>query len=174
MDEIFKTLLPRLKRKRATLNKREDLIGRTWVLILAEAEPLEFTFARDGTLYKATRGGHTSKGTWRLLSDSNQLVIEFSDESFILRPLFIDQTAMLLSSYGGNLFAFVGSEWTKNLRLDLYLKYVEEKLGIQDDTDPMPNDRITKDENQKEQDAAVILISAFVFLVLCFILYYFR
>lgn len=113
MMQAIQNLIPRLKTYSKALDKKEHLVGRTWVLVReSNSNELvdEFTFERSGLLYLSDGKGKANKGSWKLLGDTNQLVLDLQFEAYVLKPIFADQYVMLLTSLDGTLYPFMTSQ----------------------------------------------------------------
>lgn len=113
MMQAIQNLIPRLKSYSKTLNKKEHLVERTWVLVRkSNSNEIvdEFAFEGSGLLYVADGKGKANKGSWKLLGETNQLVLDLDVEAYVLKPIFADQYVMLLTSLDGTLYPFMTSQ----------------------------------------------------------------
>lgn len=125
MNQVIKSLLPRLSNYSEKLNKKEKLVDKTWYL-LRNGSPIEFTFTRDNEVYQSHNNGSVVKGTWKLLSGTNQLYLDLPNEKIMLKQAYVDQNLMILSSTNIlSLYVFLNSSMLNKNELEIQ-RYLEQ------------------------------------------------
>jgi hypothetical protein len=100
----IRNLVPRASSYSKSLDKKEHRVGRSWILVGENNSFIKYTFARNGELFQTAPSCRAVKGSWTLLSDTNQIDMELPGESLVLRPLFADQFVLLVCSLESPLY----------------------------------------------------------------------
>ena len=98
-----------LKGVSETLDVTATLCDKSWVVFNDEGVKILFIFERDGTLI-VSRNGVVSKQRWSYIKATKAILIDNSQQSFLLHPTFIDNVIFALNQDGTQYHLFMIDE----------------------------------------------------------------
>ena len=135
MEQYIKNIIPNIKQYGKLLSYKEYFLNKSWLLVNAEGNIIQFTFKKNGELIVSTNGDAV-KGKWELLS-SDKILLESEKSTLQLENLFFNKDIIILlkPSKSEELFILINEEVLKNKDIYEYLKSIEEKGPENNDDD---------------------------------------
>jgi hypothetical protein len=127
MEQYIKNIIPNIKQYGKLLSHKEYFLNKSWLLVNADGNIIQFTFKKNGELIVSTNGD-AIKGKWELLS-SDKILLENEKSTLQLENLFFNKDIIILlkPSKSEELFILINEEVLKNKDIYEYLKSVEKK-----------------------------------------------
>ena len=142
MQTFFNDLIPRIQRYSQQLDNLTLLTDQHWVVIdeLSNAKNV-YIFRRDNSLL-ISQNGKVEKARWEFVGQ-NALLIERTNENFLFRHGFFDETVLALKVDGKDEFAFLVNENKAGGELnniDKVIDFLRIKYLGQDPTGVLPTE----------------------------------
>lgn len=126
-------ILHRYNRFSENLDVKAILCNKSWLVFNDSGEKELYIFQENGSLITSVNG-NVANATWQYISANQSLVISLGEQSYMLHPLFIDNTIFALQQDGTERFAFMINErqsksfYPKSLQeLNAYFEGIERK-----------------------------------------------
>lgn len=123
MNDFLSSILPRIRQFSTSLNEKERFVEKPWGMIDFEGNRCQYIFLRNGRLLRSINGIVT-EGKWEYLPSVNSLIIEIDFKKVMMKHLFFDEHALVLSIDDfSDRFLFLANEnLIPELNVQKYLK----------------------------------------------------
>lgn len=166
----------RYKRFSDKLDAKTILCNRSWWVFNDNGDKEIYIFQKDGTLIISIKG-RVSYSTWKYISANQSIIITSGDQSYMVKPAFVDSNILALQVDGTDEYAFLIDELKfKELVFKTYndiLEYFSEKekpleqelVPIEGKINTVTITTIEDIDNSVTTDAR-FLISVFIIIIL--------
>ncbi len=136
MKEYLSNIFPRIKELSYSLDKKELLVDRPWIL-LNDFDSQEYIFKRDGKLIISIRG-NVELGSWEYLPSAQSILLLTEKAKVLLRHAYFDKGLLLLSKMGDkeSMWIFINEAVVENRDVERYLNAIanRELKGVENQT----------------------------------------
>ena len=99
----------RYKRFSDKLDAKTILCNRSWWVFNDNGDKEIYIFQKDGTLIISIKG-RVSYSTWKYISANQSIIITSGDQSYMVKPAFVDSNILALQVDGTDEYAFLIDE----------------------------------------------------------------
>ncbi len=123
MKDFVSNILPRIVQYSKSLNEKERLVEKPWGMIDLSGNRLQFIFLRNGRLIRSINGIVT-EGYWEYISSVNSLIIDIDDEKIMMKHLFFNDHALVLSldDFSKKYLMLANENYIPDLKVQKYLQ----------------------------------------------------
>ena len=161
---IFDTF-NRYKRFSDKLDAKTILCNRSWWVFNDNGDKEIYIFQKDGTLIISIKG-RVSYSTWKYISANQSIIITSGEQSYMVKPAFVDSNILALQVDGTDEYAFLIDE---DILKRLVFKTFNDVLSYFEQREKDSDQKVTKIEVKtiEPQSLSNTDITVIIVVVIC-------
>jgi hypothetical protein len=121
LDDYIDYIIEKIGPSSEDLNEQKHYVGKRWLEIRDQYDFIEdvLHIFNDGNEYLISIDGNIVTGRWRLLAETNSMIVENGDKKELYDLVFLNDNFLILAKHGDQI----------RLKQSRYLVLVQESLG---------------------------------------------